>query len=66
MTPTPYTLNAKRYTLNLNQFDTPATGQKEPPEYDESREYYDDQNKDDPNGLWGEWRLVWFMCVCKN
>ena len=41
-----------------HEFDTPATGQKEPPEFDESREYYDDQNKDDPNGLWGDWRQV--------
>ena len=39
-----------------HEFDTPATGDKEPPEYPDSREYYDDQNKDDPNGLWGNWR----------
>jgi hypothetical protein len=29
---------------------------QEPPEFDESREYYDDQGKDDANGFWGDWR----------
>ncbi|EKX41603.1 hypothetical protein GUITHDRAFT_112311 [Guillardia theta CCMP2712] len=30
--------------------------EKEPPEYNESREYYDDAEKSDPNGFWGDWR----------
>ena len=42
--------------MQPHEFDTPASGDKEPPEYTDSREYYDDQNKDDPNGLWGSWR----------
>ena len=42
--------------LPPHEFKTPALGDKEPPEFSESREYYDDQLKDDPNGLWGDWR----------